>query len=55
VLVYVQDFVSGLVCCVNEPHHNSSLYIATRSDTVHKIGSTWYKVLYQHTMYICNG
>ena len=29
--VLVQHFVSGLVCCVNKPHHNSA--IAIRSDT----------------------
>jgi hypothetical protein len=42
--VFVQDFVSGLACCVNK----SRLVVIL----VHTIGSTWYKVLYHHTMYV---
>ena len=49
--VFVQDFVSGLACCVNKPQHNSSrkrLVVIL----VHTTGSTWYKVLYHYTMYV---
>jgi hypothetical protein len=46
--VFVQDFVSGLACCVNKPHHNSSL---SRLVVVHTTDSTWYKVLH----YVCHG
>jgi len=44
-------FVSGLTCCMNKPHHNSSLswFVVI---LVHTTGSTWYKVLYQYTMYV---
>jgi hypothetical protein len=45
----VQDFVSGLTCCVNKPHHNSSLSWLIVI-LVHTTGSTWYKILYHHTM-----
>jgi hypothetical protein len=48
--IYI-DFVSGLACCVNKPHHNSLLSRLVVI-LVHSTGSTWYKVLYQHTMYI---
>jgi hypothetical protein len=47
----VQDCVSGLVCCVNQPHHNSSLSRLVVI-LVHTTDSTWYKVLYHHTMYV---
>jgi hypothetical protein len=47
----VQDCVSGLVCCVNWPHHNSSLSRLVVI-LVHTTDSTWYKVLYHHTMYV---
>jgi hypothetical protein len=49
--VLVQQFVSGLACCVNKPHHNSSLsrFVVI---LVHTTGSTWYKVLYHHTMHV---
>jgi hypothetical protein len=49
--VLVQDFVSGLACCMNKPHHNSSLSRLVVI-LVHTRGSTWYKVLYHHTMYV---
>ena len=47
----VQDFISGLACCVNWPHHNSSLSRLVVI-LVHTTGSTWYKVLCQHTLYV---
>ena len=37
--VLVQDFVSGLACCLNKPHHNSSLSRLVVI-LVHTIGST---------------
>ena len=40
----VQDFVSGRACCVNQYHYESL--------SVHATGKTWYKILYQHTMYV---
>ena len=46
----VTDFVLGLVCCVNYPHHNLSLWqlvVILVSITV----LTWFKDIYQHTMY----
>jgi hypothetical protein len=42
--VVVQDFVSGRACCVNQYHYESL--------SVHATGKTWYKILYQHTMYV---
>ena len=41
--------VSRLACCMNYPHHNSSLSRLVVI-LVHTAGSTRYKVLYQHTM-----
>jgi len=35
----VQDFASGLACCVNKPHHNSSLSRLVVT-LVHTTGST---------------
>ena len=46
--MFVQDCVSGLACCVNKPHHNSRLIVIL----VHTTGTTWYKVLYKHNMYV---
>ena len=40
----VQDFVSGRACCVNQYHYESL--------SVHATDKTWYKILYQHTMYV---
>ena len=47
--VLVQDFVSGRAYCVNQ-YHYESLWVVMR--LVHATGKTWYKVLYQHTMYV---
>ena len=49
--VVVQNFVSGRACWVNQYHHK----LQSRQVVmwlVHTIGKTWYKVLYQHTMYV---
>jgi hypothetical protein len=47
----VQDFVSGRACCVNQYHYESwKRRVVMRF--VHATGKTWYKVLYQHTMYV---
>ena len=47
----VQDFVSGRACCVNQYHYESrKRRVVMRF--VHTTGKTWYKVLYQHTMYV---
>jgi hypothetical protein len=49
--VVVQDFVSGRACCVNKYHYVSlSRRVVMR--LVHATGKTWYKVLYQHTIYV---
>jgi hypothetical protein len=49
--VVVQDFVLGRACCVNQYHYESlSRRVVIR--LVHTTGKTWYKVLYQHTMYV---
>ena len=45
----VHDFVSGRACCVNQ-YHYESLRVVIR--LVHSTGKTWYKVLYQHTIYV---
>jgi hypothetical protein len=51
--VVVQDFVSGWACCVNKYHYESlSRRVVMR--LVHATGKTWYKVLYQHTIYVIN-
>ena len=51
--VLIQDFVSGLACCVNIPHHNSlNLLSWLVVILVHTTDSIWYKVLYHHTMYV---
>jgi hypothetical protein len=42
--VVVQGFVSGRACCVNQYHYESL--------SVHATDKTWYKILYQHTMYV---
>ena len=51
--VLIQDFVSGLACCVNIPHHNSlNLLSWLVVILVHTTDSIWYKVLYHHIMYV---
>ena len=47
----VQDFVSCRACCVNQYHYESLLRRVVMR-LVHSTGKTWYKVLYQHTMYV---
>ena len=49
--VVVQDFVSGRACCVNHDHYESLLRQVVML-LVHATGKTWYKFLYQHTMYV---
>jgi hypothetical protein len=49
--VVVQDFVSGRACCVNHDHYESLLRQVVML-LVHATGKTWYKILYQHTMYV---
>ena len=47
----VQDFVSSLVCCVNQYHYESrQRRVVMRF--VHATDKTWYTVLYHHTMYV---
>ena len=49
----VQDYVSGRVCCVNQYHYESrQRRVVMRLYLVHATGKTWYKVLYQHTVYV---
>ena len=49
--VLVQDFVSGRAGCVKQDHYESlSRRFVMR--LVHATGKTWYKVLYQHTLYV---
>jgi hypothetical protein len=49
--VVVQDFVSSLVCCVNQYHYESrQRRVVMRF--VHATDKTWYTVLYHHTMYV---
>ena len=49
--VLVHDFVSGRACCVNKYQYESlSRRVVMRF--VPATGKTWYKVLYQHTMYV---
>ena len=51
--VVVQYFVSDRACCVNKYHYESlSRRVVMR--LVHATGKTWYKVLYQHTIYVIN-
>jgi hypothetical protein len=45
-----RHIVSGLACRIDKPHHNSSLSRLVVI-LVHTTGSTWYKVLYHHTVY----
>ena len=49
--VVIQDFVSGRACCLNQYHYESR-YRRVVMQLVHATGKTWYKVLYQHTMYV---
>jgi hypothetical protein len=49
--VLVQDFVLGQACCVNQYHYESRKRRVVMG-LVHATGKTWYKVLYQHTMYV---
>jgi hypothetical protein len=49
--VLVQDFVSGWACCVNQYHYESRKRRVVMR-LVHTTGKTWYKNLYQHTMYV---
>ena len=47
----VQYFVWGRACCVNQ-YHNGSLKRRVVMRLDHATGKNWYKVLYQHTMYV---
>ena len=47
-----QDFVSGRACCVNQYHYESRKRRVVMWLAVHAAGKTWYKVLYQYTMYV---
>ena len=49
--VVVQDFVSGRACCVNKYHYESRKRRVVMR-LVHATSKTWYKVLYQHTIYV---
>jgi hypothetical protein len=49
--VVIQDFVSGQACCVNQYHYESRKWRVVMR-LVHATDKTWYKVLYQHTMYV---
>jgi hypothetical protein len=49
--VVVQYFVSGRASCVNQYHYESGKRRVVMR-FVHATGKTWYKVLYQHTMYV---
>jgi hypothetical protein len=49
--VVIQDFVSGRACCVNQYHYESPKRRVVMR-LVHATDKTWYKVLYQHTMYV---
>jgi hypothetical protein len=46
-----QYFVSGRACCVNQYHYESRKWRVVMR-LVHATDKTWYKVLYQHTMYV---
>ena len=49
--VVVQYVISGRACCVNQYHYKSrKRRVVMRF--VHTTGKTWYKVLYQQTMYV---
>ena len=49
--VLVQDFVSGRACCVNQYYYESRKQLVVMR-FVRATGKTWYKVLYQHIMYV---
>ena len=47
----VQDVVSCRACCVNQYHYESRKRRVVMR-LVHATGKTWYKVLYQHTIFV---
>ena len=49
--VVVKDLVSGRSCCMNQYHYESRQRRVVMR-LIHATGKTWYKVLYQHTMYV---
>jgi hypothetical protein len=49
--VLVQDFVSGQVCCMNQYHYESRKWWVVMR-LFHTTDKTWYKVSYQHTIYV---